>query len=177
MNGYPAAFRWWLHGTLALLFTSGLLLTPGALEMRLEWSVPWSLDGGQRVWAAAAHAACVFITLYLIGALWTVHMRSGWRRRENLVGGHLLLTAFALLSASGLGLYYLGDETLGRYALLAHLGAGLLMPPFLLGHVLGGRRARAQAWPRACVQMGKCLNPPKPDRSTAPGARPHSPTG
>lgn len=144
MNGYPVSFRTLLHLTVLALVVTGLLLTPGALEMRLEWSMPWSLDGGQRVWAAASHALSFFLILLLIGALWTVHMRAGWLRRENILSGAALLGGFALLAISGLGLYYAGDESLGRIALTGHLIAGLGMPVLLAIHIIGAVHAQTR---------------------------------
>lgn len=143
MKGYPAGFILILRTTLTALFVSGLILAPGALEMRLEWAVPWSLEGGARVWGAALHAASYFVMLFLLGALWTVHMRAGWVRRENVLSGGLLLGAFGLLALSGLGLYYLGDASLGSLALAAHLLAGLGLPGLLVAHILGAKRAQA----------------------------------
>jgi hypothetical protein len=142
MNAYPPGFKAVLHAVLSVLFFSGLLLMPGSLEMRLEWGVPWSLDSGSRVWVAAGHAASYFATLLLLGALWTIHMRSGWLRAENTLSGSLMLASFGLLMLSGLGLYYAGDEALGRIALYVHLLAGLTLPLLLGVHILGARQAR-----------------------------------
>lgn len=148
VNGYPAGFTRLLHATLAALLLTGLILVPGALEMRLEWEVPWSLAGSQRVPAAAGHATSFFLTLLLLGALWTVHMRAGWVRRENVLSGGTLLAAFGLLAASGLALYYAGDETLGRIAFIIHLGTGLGLPLMLAAHIVGALRARSRCWLR-----------------------------
>lgn len=142
MNAYPPGFKTILHTVLSALFLSGLLLMPGALEMRMEWDVPWSLDRGSRVWTAAGHAASYFATLLLLGALWTIHMRTGWRRAENTLSGNLMLASFGLLVLSGLGLYYAGDEAFGRIALYGHLLAGLALPLLLGAHIIGAMRAR-----------------------------------
>lgn len=144
MKGYPAGFTRLLLAILAALFLTGLILSPGALEMRLEWDVPWSLEGGQRVWAAAGHATSFFLTLLFLGALWTVHMRAGWVRRENVGSGVVLLAGFVLLAISGLALYYAGDEGLGRIALIVHLCAGLGLPLFLGAHIAGAQRAKSR---------------------------------
>lgn len=142
MNAYPPGFKAVLHTVLSALFLSGLLLMPSALAMRLEWDVPWSLDSGSRVLAAAGHAASYFATLLLLGALWTIHMRAGWLRAENTLSGSLMLASFSLLMLSGLGLYYAGDEAFGRIALYGHLLAGLTLPVLLGAHILGAARAR-----------------------------------
>ncbi len=144
MTHYPAAFSSLLRGVMLLLFISGLLLAPGALEMRLEWSLPWTLDSGSRVWAALTHATAYFLMLLLLGALWTVHMRAGWLRRENVFSGASLLVLFALLALSGLGLYYLSHETLASLAVLLHLVGGLSLPILLWIHMLGAKAAQSR---------------------------------
>lgn len=141
MNGYPASFVRILFATLTLLFASGLALVPNALDTRLGLDLGlWSL-GGQRTWVAALHAASFFTTLMLLGALWTVHMRAGWVRRENVFSAILLLVAFGLLVVSGLGLYY-GDELIGQVALGIHLLAGFLLPVLLFAHLIGAVQAQ-----------------------------------
>jgi len=144
---YPPGFATVLHFALAGLLASGLLLVPGALQMRLEWNLPWALGDGARVWVAATHAACFFTLLALLGAVWTVHMRAGWLRRENRLSGAALLAAFGVLAVSGLGLYYAGGETLPRWSVIAHLLAGSAVPALYVAHRLGARAAAARAWP------------------------------
>lgn len=142
MNAYPTGFVRILFATLTLLFASGLALVPNALDTRLGLELGlWSL-GHQRTWAAALHAASFFTTLMLLGALWTVHMRAGWVRRENVFSAILLLVAFGLLIASGLMLYYAGDELAGQIALGIHLLAGFLLPTLLFAHMIGALQAR-----------------------------------
>ena len=152
MKHYPKHFRTLLLAVLVLLFFSGLLLLPGALMMRLEWDVPWSLPTRARVWTAASHAASYLATLFLLGALWTNHMRAGWMRWENIKSGTTLLGAFAVLALSGLGLYYAGEEALGRLALSLHVIAGLALPLILGAHILGARQAQARAHRPASIQ-------------------------
>lgn len=147
MKTYPAAFSTVLHVTLTGLLATGLLLAPGALQMRLEWDVPWTLGSSARVWVAAVHALCFFLMLGLLGAAWTVHIRAGWVRRENIRSGGTLLSAFGLLALSGLGLYYAGGEALPSWSAIAHLLAGLLVPVLYAVHRLGARAAAARAWP------------------------------
>lgn len=142
MNGYPPGFSRLIYIVLTALFLSGLALTPNALDMRLALDPGmWLFDGDTRGRVAAAHAASVFLTLMLIGALWTVHMRAGWVRRENVVAGVLLLVAFGLLAISGLMLYY-ADELAGQIALGLHLMAGLSLPTWLAAHLIGAMSAR-----------------------------------
>jgi len=165
---YPRGFVPLLHITLLALLGSGMLLAPGALHMRLEWDVPWFLSSGSRVWVAALHALSFLLISVLIGALWTVHVRAGWVRRENLASGALLLLAFALLGATGLALYYAGGERLPVWSAAAHLLVGCVLPVLYVAHRLGAREAAARAWPMHSrrVQVTACASTAR----TAPSA-------
>lgn len=147
MKTYPRGFVPLLHAVLLALLSSGLLLAPGALHMRLEWELPWLLPSGARVWVAALHALSFFLMLGLVGALWTVHVRAGWVRRENLISGALLLLAFGLLGATGLALYYAGGERLAAWSAVVHLLVGGALPVLYVAHRAGARAAAARAWP------------------------------
>ncbi|MGE0072964.1 MAG: hypothetical protein AB7S55_07875 [Thiomonas sp.] len=172
MRSYPRRFSAVLHTVLLVVLASGLLLLPGALRVHWECSVPWALSAEQRVWVAALHAAGFMAMFGLIGALWTVHIRAGWIRRENLRSGVGLLGLFGLLGLSGLGLYYAGNERLQSWSALVHLLAGGLLPVGYLAHRLGARAAAARAWPRWCLQR----QPAAARASTARTAPPVSQT-
>ncbi|CUA98884.1 hypothetical protein [Thiomonas bhubaneswarensis] len=148
MKTYPRAFGPTLHLAAVALLGTGLLLVPGALQMRLDWDLPWVLPGGLRVWVAMLHALSFLLIAGLIGAVWAVHVRAGWARRENMVSGLSLLAAFGLLGLSGLGLYYAAGEALPKWSAVAHLLAGGLLPLLYGAHRLGARAAAARAWPR-----------------------------
>lgn len=151
MKGYPKGFVPALVGTLLLMFASGLLLAPTTLALRADIAVPWRLPGAGRISVAALHAAGGFVLVLLIGALWAVHMRSGWRRHQQRTSGAILGGLLMTLVASAVAVYYLGDESLGAAAALAHLGTGIaLVAPFGWHWVHGhraGRRTRLAARP------------------------------
>lgn len=142
MKGYP---RWFLPALLAalqLMFITGILLAPTTLALRADIGVPWRLPGTARVLTAALHAAGGFALMLLTGALWSQHMRTGWRRRRQRASGLVLALLLLLLAASAVAVYYLGDETLARAAAFTHLGAGLLLAGPLGWHWVFGRHAR-----------------------------------
>lgn len=139
MTQYP---RWFLPTLLVILLTvllSGLGLTPTTLALRAEWDMPWRLAGGDRVWVAALHSAVAFGLTAMVGALWSVHMRSGWRRRRQRISGLLLGSALALLVASAVAVYYIGDDRLAAAAAFLHLGAGLAATAVFVWHWIRGR--------------------------------------
>jgi uncharacterized membrane protein len=142
MKGYP---RWFLPGlliTLLLVLVSGALLIPTTLVMRLEMALAWRLPGDARILTAAAHAAAGFAAMMLLGSLWSVHMRAGWRRRRHRISGSLTGVLLLLLAVSAVGVYYLGEETAGVAAALVHIGLGLVLLAPFGWHWVVGRRSR-----------------------------------
>ena len=110
MRGYPKWFYRFLVASFVLLTLSGLLLIPNALDMRLEWDMPWRLAGSQQLTIVAIHAILAFLIVSQMGALWSVHMRIGWRHHKNIKTGLSLVAILLALILTGIGIYYLGDE-------------------------------------------------------------------
>jgi len=125
MKGYPRRFLPSLATCFALLATTGLLLLPTALEFRFGWDVAWRLPGAQRLWVAALHSALALLMCGFAGALWSLHVRVGWRSRRHLRTG---LTTIGLLLAAGLsalGVLCAGNEGWLMAASAAHTGLGV----------------------------------------------------
>lgn len=141
VKGYPRWFVPALVGLLALMLASGLLLAPTTVALRTDWPVPWRLSGAGRLLCAALHAAAGFALLLLTGALWGLHMRSGWRRRQQRASGLSLGLLMLLLAATAVAIYYAGDERTGAVAALLHLGLGVALVVPFGWHWWHGRRA------------------------------------
>lgn len=143
MKGYPRWFKPVLLGGAVLVYVSGVLLAPTTLEMRADWPMAWRLASGARVGMAAAHAGLAFVFVLLMGALWSVHMRAGWRRHRQRVSGVLVVLCLVWLMFSAVGVYYLADEGWANAVGLGHLGVGvLLLLPFLWHTIVGWHRRR-----------------------------------
>ncbi len=142
MKGYPRGFRALVWTVCAALLATGLLLAPTTLEMRFGWHMPWRLSGGARVGVAATHAALAFLLLFVVGALWSIHMRVGWRQRRQRKSGALLVSGLAGLLLSALGVYYLGDSSVADATALVHLLIGILLALPLGVHAVTGRKYR-----------------------------------
>jgi hypothetical protein len=76
---------------------------------------------------AALHAAAGFALMMLTGALWSIHMRAGWRKHRRRGSGLALALLMAGLAVSAVGVYYFGNETLAAAAAFIHLGMGSLL--------------------------------------------------
>lgn len=143
MKGYPRGFLRLLLATLLVVALSGLLLVPTLLMMRGDIELAWRLPASGRVGMAALHAGAGMLLLMLCGALWSVHMRAGWRRQRQRGSGGLMAAVMAVLAGSALALYYLGDETLAATAAFIHLAAGLALAGLFGWHWHAARRARS----------------------------------
>jgi hypothetical protein len=130
--------RYFLFTVLALLFLSGVAWA--------YWNYfaasPGDFNASAKAWVMKIHGAAAMAVLVLIGMLLSAHVRFAWRARRNRANGSLFLSAFAVLTATGYGLYYAGGETLRVWTSWIHLGIGLVLPILLLVHILLGRRTR-----------------------------------
>lgn len=143
MRGYPAWFYPALLLTMLVLVATGGLLVPTLLDTRLAWVVPWRLHGDAQISVAALHATISFWMLMLLGSLWNIHMRSGWRHRLHWRSGIGMTLLLLCLLFTAIGIYYLADETLAQVSALSHLLAGaLLLLLFVYHAIIGYRSAR-----------------------------------
>lgn len=95
------------------------------------------------------HGAAAMAVLVLVGMLLSVHVRFAWRARRNRANGAVFLSAFAVLTITGYGLYYAGSEALRAWTSWIHLGVGLVLPILLLVHILLGKMTRPAVQPSA----------------------------
>jgi hypothetical protein len=130
--------KYFLYGVLALLFLSGVTWA--------YWNYlvasPTDFETSAKAWAMKIHGAAAMAVLVLIGMLLSGHVRFAWRARRNRANGSVFLSAFAVLTVTGYGLYYTGGERLRAWTGWIHLGVGLALPILLLIHILLGRKTR-----------------------------------
>ncbi len=138
MRGYPS----WFYRTLIVGFTSliisGLLLIPNALLFRMEWEVVWYFPEAIRLWVVALHALVGFLVVSQLGALWSVHMRIGWRHHKNIISGFSMTFILISLVVTGVGIYYLGEK-FSVSASIAHILIGFSLPCLFIYHIIAGR--------------------------------------
>lgn len=133
--------RYFLYAVLAVIFLSGVawaywnyfVVLPGDFEM------------AAKTCAMKIHGAAAMAVLVLVGMLLNAHVRFAWRARRNRANGSVFLSAFALLTITGYGLYYAGGERLRMWTSWIHLAVGLVLPFLLLIHIVFGRRTRPAA--------------------------------
>jgi hypothetical protein len=130
VKGYPRRFLPTLVATFVVVGISGLLLVPTMLDFRLGWDVPWRLPGAHRLWVAAIHSTFALLICGFAGALWSVHIRVGWRSRRHLITGLATAGFLAATSITALGVLYFGNE---RWLTLSSAGHTLLGAASLVG--------------------------------------------
>jgi len=134
MKGYPHWTLRALVGTTVAIAATGLLLTPGTLVTRAEMDLAWMLPATGRLVTASLHATAGFTLMLFIGALWSIHMRAGWRKGRRRASGLMLALTMPALALSAVGLYYFGDETLAAWAAYVHLAFSAIMVGLFVWH-------------------------------------------
>ncbi len=135
------AFRVSRQRRRALYAAFALLLLTGVVWLVLRWSdvepetqAPWL------AWSMKLHGAAALAGTFLVGTLWSAHIRHAWTRQRNRVAGSLFGAAVVLLALTGYGLYYFNGEALRGAAEWLHWIAGLALGLLFWLHLSWGRR-------------------------------------
>ena len=143
MNGYPRWFLPFLIVVAMIVFISGLALTPNFADRVWAIEMGWRASGGVRILSTAFHVLTGFIIIGCLGALLPIHIRSGWYRRINHLSGIMCATALIVLGIGGIGVLYLGDESLISINSTTHVLLGLLFSVVASTHIVKGFRIKA----------------------------------
>jgi hypothetical protein len=81
------------------------------------------------------HGAAGMFGLVLFGMLLPTHMQRAWAIGRGRASGATLAVAFAVLAATGYGLYYVGDDVPRAWISAAHWVIGLAFPTAFAIHV------------------------------------------
>jgi hypothetical protein len=132
-------FRTALYAVMAVLFATG----GGWLV--IDWLKDAASPGES--WPETStdllmlHGGAAMLFLLLLGALIALHVRAAWRSSNNHVSGVVMLASNAMLIATAFALYYVGSDTLRRWASDIHIAVGLGFPMLLGLHVFLGKRS------------------------------------
>src|SRR5205809_4415189 len=130
--------KYFLYAVLALLFLSGVAWA----YWNYLTASPGDFETSAKALAMKIHGAGAMAVLVLIGMLLSGHVKFAWRARRNRANGSVFLSAFAVLTITGYGLYYAGGERLRAWTSWIHLAVGLALPIVLLIHFFLVRRTR-----------------------------------
>jgi len=142
-------YSFWFFGALCcvvlIVFTSGVLMLPTMLEFKLDQDVLWRLSSSQRLPVVAIHSVLSLALLSLFGALWQLHIRVAWRKKQHRGSGLSLCVFLGLLAITGVGLYYLGSEFGLLWASVIHSIVGMVFGVFFIWHLWQGSIARRKS--------------------------------
>ena len=134
MKGYPVWFTRRFLVFLGLsLFSTGLLLLPTVIDLKLMIDVPWKLLTGQRKFVVFVHVLIGFCVIFIMGSLWSIHFRRHWKKK-NKSGISLIVIVFLLMITSVL-ILYIGDKLISDYSSIVHGTLGLLLPVMFSIHM------------------------------------------
>ena len=153
-----------IYAVVGLLTLSGLVWLAGhyfLAEQGEYGQMPHAWEGPMM----SVHGAAAMLVLFFIGSLLTVHMIKAWRAHRNRWSGGGIAALCLLLTATGYGLYYVGDDTLREWLSWAHWLPGVAMPVFLGAHVYFGTRkvkAKSKRRPRIRTRAAAHASPDHP---------------
>jgi hypothetical protein len=94
-------------------------------------------------WWLKIHGAFAFLSLWVGGMLWTLHVVAAWRQNRRRGSGGVLFGGVLLLIATGYLLYYVGDDGIRAPVSVLHWVIGAFAPAGYAAHRLLARRGRA----------------------------------
>ncbi len=119
----------WLYGITAILWLTGTIwfvlhsLTPEGEYGSFTQSMLLRIHG---------IAAMAF--LFVLGIIFH-HIPPGWKNKNQRISGVPLLSICVILTLTGWGLYYLGQENWRSAASLIHSALGIVLPLIILAHI------------------------------------------
>ncbi|WP_293595757.1 MULTISPECIES: hypothetical protein [unclassified Polaromonas] len=132
----PKAQRWATYLALIVVAASGLIWS--LLHDVLQWG--WMLAERRLL---TVHGVAAAIALVIVGGLLPLHIRLAWRVKRNLASGLVALSLMALLGATGMLLYYGGEEW-RDWVRWGHIGVGTVACLAIPAHIWLGRRRVAR---------------------------------
>ena len=137
MKGYPKWFSViFISSIVFLLSLTGLLLAPTTLSLRFSLPIMWRLVGEQHGYIAAIHVVVGLISFALVGALWSLHMRQEWKRKQKRMSGVFLNLLMVILGLTGIFIYYVTNEYWLLLTSTSHLVAGIVLVLIYLLHAI-----------------------------------------
>jgi hypothetical protein len=129
-----------------------LLLASGAGWLLLRYFMRPVGQFGETVhplepWMMKLHGASVMIVLFFLGSLMNAHIRRAIKAGRNLVTGWSMAAVLLFLIATGLGLYYVADESDRPIWSALHWIVGLGLSLLFMLHIIVGRRSNPHFHP------------------------------
>jgi len=128
-----------LYLVFGILFLSGLMwwVADEAME-EAKGTVAWAEEA--KPWLLRVHGGAAMVFLVVLGTVLMAHARRAWAAGVNRWTGLWLGSVFCLQAVTGYGLFYFSGENLREWTGTIHISVGLILPAFLVAHILWGRR-------------------------------------
>jgi hypothetical protein len=126
----------WLYASSAALLISGVGWLVGHYFLASN-----GLPASSEPWWLRVHGAALIVFLVVFGALMPNHVVLGWRLRRNRRSGVFMFALVVLLTLTGYGLYYSGEDQQRSVFSAIHWLVGLASALALALHVLLGKRS------------------------------------
>ena len=135
------AFRVGVRRRRAVYAVFALLLVSGIVWLLARWlmdepeaQAPWL------AWSMKLHGAAAWVAAFLLGTLWSSHIRHAWVRRRNRLAGGLFAAGVVALIVSGYALYYVNGELARGVAEWLHWIVGVALGVLFWVHQWVGRQ-------------------------------------
>jgi hypothetical protein len=86
------------------------------------------------------HGAAAFVSMFLLGAVWSSHISCAWKYRRNRLAGASFAGSIVVLVATGYVLYYFNGEGLRMLSKWGHWTEGAAVGLLFWNHLARGRR-------------------------------------
>ena len=128
MTGYP---KWFSQNLITLVFTAvfltGLFLIPNMFELRFGIENDVVLKGFLRLATMSTHVLFSYVILMILASLAIIHIKSGLKKKKNVISGLTIVASLFLLLFTGLMLLYAGNELAIQISSLLHTLIGLII--------------------------------------------------
>jgi len=101
------SYRWTVYAVVVALFVTGAAWLIADALKECPDSDAWQEIGANLL---MIHGAAAMAMLMVLGALFPLHVRRGWRARKNRVSGGAMMILNGLLIVTAFGLYYAGSD-------------------------------------------------------------------
>jgi hypothetical protein len=120
----------------------------GWLPVAYALAPPGELLPAPHRWAGvllAAHGIAAYAALIAFALVGHAHVATGWRKPAQRAAGAALVAVALGLAATGLGFYYVANETAVPFLRWGHVVLGVVLPIALAVHIVRGRRMTSRS--------------------------------
>ena len=131
--------EWSIYILSAIVFLSGMSWLYFYYFVRIEGEYGLQIHPLQHT-SLVVHGTSALFLLIGLGTVIPIHVVKSWKIKRNRKSGGLFLALFSLLIVTGIGLYYLGGESIRNVTSVLHWVVGISFPLVLAAHIYFGKK-------------------------------------